>query len=68
MIAAARNKATAMNAIDFLVADAMALPFADDHFDAVTVSFGLRNMRDYRAAITEMTRVVKPGGAGSAWN
>ena len=48
--------------LTFQVADAMQLPFADDIFDAVTVSFGLRNMRDYQAAITEMVRVVKPGG------
>ena len=40
----------------------MALPFPDDHFDAVTVSFGLRNMKVYLAAITEMTRVIEPGG------
>ena len=42
--------------------DAMHLPFADDSFDAVTVAFGLRNMPDYAAAISEMTRVVVPGG------
>jgi demethylmenaquinone methyltransferase/2-methoxy-6-polyprenyl-1,4-benzoquinol methylase len=45
-----------------LVADALALPFPDDGFDVVTVAFGLRNMADYPAAITEMRRVLKPGG------
>jgi demethylmenaquinone methyltransferase/2-methoxy-6-polyprenyl-1,4-benzoquinol methylase len=62
MIAAAEDKRHGRSDITFQVADAMALPFPDNHFDAVTVSFGLRNMKDYQAAITEMTRVVKPGG------
>lgn len=63
MIAAAHAKARARDSdIDFLVGDAMALPFPDDAFDACTVSFGLRNMPDYGAAIAEMTRVLRPGG------
>jgi demethylmenaquinone methyltransferase/2-methoxy-6-polyprenyl-1,4-benzoquinol methylase len=62
MIAAAEQKRFSRADLVFRVADAMALPFADDHFDAVTVSFGLRNMTDYQAAIAEMTRVTKPGG------
>jgi demethylmenaquinone methyltransferase/2-methoxy-6-polyprenyl-1,4-benzoquinol methylase len=63
MIAAANTKARARESgIAFLVGDAMALPFADDTFDACTVSFGLRNMPDYAAAISEMTRVLRPGG------
>jgi len=45
-----------------LAADALALPFADGAFDAVTVSFGLRNMTDTVAALTELRRVVRPGG------
>lgn len=45
-----------------VVADALALPFADGEFDAVTVAFGLRNMADYPAALKEMARVIKPGG------
>lgn len=43
-------------------ADAMHLPFADDAFDASTVAFGLRNMPDYQSAVSEMARVVRPGG------
>jgi demethylmenaquinone methyltransferase / 2-methoxy-6-polyprenyl-1,4-benzoquinol methylase len=62
MIAAAEEKRHGRSDISFQVADAMALPFPDDQFDAVTVSFGLRNMKDYLGAITEMTRVIKPGG------
>jgi len=42
--------------------DALRLPFGDGVFDAVTVSFGLRNMSDTVAALTELRRVVRPGG------
>src|SRR5262245_563017 len=45
-----------------VAADAFHLPFASDSFDAVTVSFGLRNMDDTVAALREMCRVVPPGG------
>lgn len=48
--------------IELRQADAMQLPFDDDIFDACTVSFGLRNMPDYAAAIAEMVRVLRPGG------
>lgn len=43
-------------------ADAMALPYADDTFDAVTVGFGARNFGDLSQGLREMVRVVKPGG------
>ncbi len=42
--------------------DALALPFADATFDAVTISFGLRNTTDPRAALAEFARVLRPGG------
>ncbi|MFJ5922983.1 demethylmenaquinone methyltransferase [Kitasatospora sp. NPDC092948] len=42
--------------------DATRLPFADESFDAVTISFALRNVQDHRAAMREMLRVTKPGG------
>jgi demethylmenaquinone methyltransferase/2-methoxy-6-polyprenyl-1,4-benzoquinol methylase len=42
--------------------DATLLPFADEVFDAVTISFGLRNVADFPAALREMARVTKPGG------
>ena len=45
-----------------VAADALRLPFRDGAFDAVTVSFGLRNMNDTVAALTELRRVVRPGG------
>ncbi len=38
------------------------LPFPNEHFDAVTAQFSLRNMRDWSAALREMVRVLKPGG------
>jgi demethylmenaquinone methyltransferase / 2-methoxy-6-polyprenyl-1,4-benzoquinol methylase len=43
-------------------ADAEALPFADNSFDMVSVGFGLRNMTHKDKALSEMTRVLKPGG------
>ncbi|MEU6403667.1 demethylmenaquinone methyltransferase [Streptomyces sp. NPDC046985] len=42
--------------------DATRLPFQDDTFDAVTISFGLRNVQDTDAALREMHRVTRPGG------
>ena len=48
--------------IEFVEADATRLPFGDDEFDAVSISFGLRNVADPKAALGEMYRVLKPGG------
>ncbi|HEY2766108.1 MAG TPA: demethylmenaquinone methyltransferase [Pseudonocardiaceae bacterium] len=45
-----------------VAADALHLPFADDAFDVVTISFGLRNIADLQTALTEMARVTRPGG------
>jgi demethylmenaquinone methyltransferase/2-methoxy-6-polyprenyl-1,4-benzoquinol methylase len=42
--------------------DATRLPFGDGVFDAVTISFGLRNVADPQAALREMARVTRPGG------
>lgn len=47
---------------NFTAGDAMHLPFAEMSFDAVTISFGLRNVADTSAALREMLRVVRPGG------
>jgi len=48
--------------MSFVAADALQLPYADASFDAVTISFGLRNVEDTAAALSEMRRVIKPGG------
>lgn len=48
--------------LDFSAADATRLPFADDSFDAVTMSFGFRNVVDQPAALGEFLRVTAPGG------
>jgi demethylmenaquinone methyltransferase/2-methoxy-6-polyprenyl-1,4-benzoquinol methylase len=48
--------------VPLVAADALALPFADGAFDAVTISFGLRNVADLDAALAEMARVTRPGG------
>lgn len=48
--------------LDFVAGDALRLPFADGVFDAVTISFGLRNVHQTGAGLREMLRVTRPGG------
>lgn len=48
--------------VDFLQLDAERLPLADQSLDCVVIGFGLRNVTDKQAALTEMHRVLKPGG------
>ncbi len=48
--------------VRFVAGDALQLPFRDRAFDAVTISFGLRNVADPGAALAEMLRVTRPGG------
>jgi demethylmenaquinone methyltransferase/2-methoxy-6-polyprenyl-1,4-benzoquinol methylase len=48
--------------LDFVQANAECLPFADNSFDLLTISFGLRNVTDKDAALRSMFRVLKPGG------
>ncbi len=48
--------------LPFTAGDGTRLPFADDTFDAVTISFGLRNIVDPLAGLAEMRRVTRPGG------
>jgi demethylmenaquinone methyltransferase/2-methoxy-6-polyprenyl-1,4-benzoquinol methylase len=68
MIEIARDKRDAANrdrrggALQLLVGDMGALPFANSSFDLVTTGYGLRNVPDLSAAIAEIGRVLKPGG------
>lgn len=62
MLSEGRKRHAGNPLIDFVHADATALPFEDNSFDAATISYGLRNVSDPQRAIAEMTRVVKPGG------
>ena len=48
--------------LEFVFADAAALPFTDREFDTVTISFGIRNVEKTEVALAEMFRVLKPGG------
>lgn len=55
-------RAGARRPVPKVAADATNLPFADGVFDAVTISFGLRNVVDHAAGLREMARVTRPGG------
>ncbi len=48
--------------VELVEADAQAMPFEDDRFDAACVSFGIRNVPDRLLGLREMTRVTRPGG------
>lgn len=48
--------------IEFVQANAECLPFPDNHFDCITIAFGLRNVTHIDAALASMFRVLKPGG------
>ena len=50
--------------ITLQLGDSENLPFSDNHFDAFTVAFGVRNFQDLNKGMAEMLRVLKPGGTG----
>jgi demethylmenaquinone methyltransferase/2-methoxy-6-polyprenyl-1,4-benzoquinol methylase len=62
MIAEGRRRHSGIPNLSFVEADATALPFDDDSFDTVTMSFGLRNVNEPRTALAELLRVTRPGG------
>lgn len=64
MLDLAREKASSEGAggVRFEWADALRLPYDAERFDAVTVGFGVRNLADLDAGLSEMTRVLRPGG------
>jgi demethylmenaquinone methyltransferase / 2-methoxy-6-polyprenyl-1,4-benzoquinol methylase len=59
MLERARRKAPEL---EWIQGDLLALPFADESFDAATVGFGVRNVADLPGAIAELRRVLRPGG------
>ncbi|MBD3689337.1 demethylmenaquinone methyltransferase [Nanchangia anserum] len=59
MVAEAKRRHPDLEVIE---ADAQNLPFADETFDVVTISYGIRNVEDCERALREMARVTKPGG------
>jgi demethylmenaquinone methyltransferase / 2-methoxy-6-polyprenyl-1,4-benzoquinol methylase len=56
------KQALTRGTVSFAAGDALRLPFKDDAFDVVTISFGLRNVQQTRDALEEMRRVTRPGG------
>ncbi|PJE28013.1 demethylmenaquinone methyltransferase / 2-methoxy-6-polyprenyl-1,4-benzoquinol methylase [Pseudooceanicola antarcticus] len=65
MLVAGRQRAEAASMadqLDWVVGDAMALPFDDNTFDTYTISFGIRNVTRPQEALNEAYRVLKPGG------
>jgi demethylmenaquinone methyltransferase / 2-methoxy-6-polyprenyl-1,4-benzoquinol methylase len=57
-----RRGGASKGGVTFVAGDALHLPFADETFDAVTISFGLRNVNDVDRALRELLRVTKVGG------
>ncbi|MFD3191621.1 bifunctional demethylmenaquinone methyltransferase/2-methoxy-6-polyprenyl-1,4-benzoquinol methylase UbiE [Sedimentitalea sp. HM32M-2] len=65
MLVEGRKRAEAeqmADSLDWVVGDAMALPFADNSFDVYTISFGIRNVTRPQEALNEAFRVLRPGG------
>ena len=64
MLQRAAEKSSAQNsgAPKWIEADALTLPFPNEHFDLITSAFGFRNLADYDAGLREIVRVLRPGG------
>ncbi|MFC5432830.1 class I SAM-dependent methyltransferase [Microbacterium suwonense] len=62
MLAEGRRRHGHLPNLTFVQADATDLPFGDDEFDAVTMSYGLRNVQQPKKALAELFRVTRPGG------
>lgn len=62
MLEVAKSKVEDYSNINLLQGNAMDLPFEDDSFNFLTIGFGLRNLPDYKQAVEEFYRVLKPGG------
>jgi demethylmenaquinone methyltransferase/2-methoxy-6-polyprenyl-1,4-benzoquinol methylase len=61
-VAESRFEEAGASSVEISCQDAMHLSFPNESFDAVTISFGLRNMPDYRLVVEQMVRVLRPGG------
>lgn len=61
-VARQKQKKRQVVGVDFVEASAMELPFETDHFQVVSVAFGIRNVEDTDQGLREITRVCKPGG------
>lgn len=66
MLAEGERRHGAMRNLSFVQADATDLPFPDATFDAVTMSYALRNVNDPKKALSELYRVTKPGAGSSS--
>lgn len=62
MLKIAESKNSKTSDIQFLLGDAMNIPFPDANFDAVTIGYGLRNVQNLDDCLQEILRVLKPGG------
>jgi demethylmenaquinone methyltransferase/2-methoxy-6-polyprenyl-1,4-benzoquinol methylase len=62
-LARAKTAQRGLRQVRFEVANALSLPYGDDEFDAATVGFGARNFADLPRGLSEMARVVRPGGS-----
>lgn len=63
MLQVARNRWRSISNVTWIEADAQALPFSDEVFDAISVAYGVRNLPKVELGLHEMRRVLKPGGA-----
>ncbi|MDO8473282.1 MAG: bifunctional demethylmenaquinone methyltransferase/2-methoxy-6-polyprenyl-1,4-benzoquinol methylase UbiE [Dehalococcoidia bacterium] len=61
-LARRKQKGRTLDKVKWVEGDALSLPFGDGTFSCATVAFGLRNVADLKKAISEMARVVRPGG------
>jgi demethylmenaquinone methyltransferase/2-methoxy-6-polyprenyl-1,4-benzoquinol methylase len=56
------SQKSASTSLKWIEADALRLPFPDNHFDLITSAFGFRNLANYDAGLQEIMRVLRPGG------
>ena len=62
MLAVGRGRHAAISNCSWVEADAQVMPFPDGSFDAITISYGIRNLPDPKKGLSEALRVAKPGG------